>query len=94
MSSITINAPELSGGSVSFEISAEAVSLVELSVNPKSYQSVTRLKLIYAAAITQAKLIPVTDPTTPPVGNVDSAVAALLASLKDVVKLAEASTDF
>jgi hypothetical protein len=90
MASVTLNAPELSGGSVSFEISAEALQLVQLSVNPKNYQSVFRFKILAAATITQLKLIPA---TTPP-GNVNDAVLDVLASLADVVALAEASADF
>ena len=91
MSSITLNSPELSGGTVTFEISAEAESLVQLTVNPKNYQSVLRFKLLAAATITQLKLIPV---TTDPAGNVEDAVLDVLESLKGAVALAEASTDF
>jgi hypothetical protein len=90
MSSITLNSPELSGGTVTFEISAEAVQLVDLATNPKGYQSVFRFKLLAAATITQLKLIPATDPA----GNVNDAVLDVLASLKDVVALAEAASDF
>ena len=90
MSTITLTNAALTGGTATFDISVEAETLVELTVNPKAYQSVTRLKLLYAAAITQVKLIPATEPA----GNANDVVLDLIASMKDAVALAEASTDF
>ena len=96
MTTVTFTNPTLSGGTVSFDLSAEVETLVKLaeveSPAPVAVQGILKLKLAYAAAIQLAKMIP---PATPAVGNVDAVVAGLLTSLTAAIVIAKAApTDF
>lgn len=99
MTTVTFTNPTLSGGTVSFDLTAEVETLVKLAEveTPAvtAVQGILKLKLAYAAAIQLAKMIPPGAVTPPAGGNVDAVVAGLVTSLTAAIALAKVSpTDF